>query len=77
MSSSCSEGVLFDLLSRGWFLRDARSERPPTRIMNHSLRLLSNIEQNLSLSNSGTDSSKASSRTRSSKRSQLISRFWV
>ena len=77
MEFNCSAGVSLDLLSLGWFLRVARSERPPTRIMNHSLRFESKISQNLRRSKSGTCSSKASSSTRSSKRSQLISRFWV
>ena len=42
--------------------------------MNHSSRLLPKIETNLRRSNSGTVSSEASSRTRSSNRSQLTSR---
>ena len=66
-----------DLLSRGWFLREARSDRPPMRIMNHSSRLEPKMAQNLSRSKRGTVSSNASSSTRLSKRSQLSSRFWV
>ena len=75
--SICSDGVRLLLLSRGWCLSVARSDRPPMRIMKNSSRLLSKMDTNLRRSNSGTDSSYASASTRSSKRSQESSRFWV
>ena len=75
--SICSDGVWFDLFSRGWCFSSVRSLRPPILIMNHSSRLLPKIETNFSRSNRGTVSSKASSSTRLSKRSQLTSLFCV
>ena len=49
----------------------------PTRIMKNSSRLLVKMAANLSRSKRGTDSSLASSMTRSLKRSQESSRSWV
>ena len=76
-ASTCSEAVILLLLSTGCFLSSARSDRPPTRTMRNSSRLDSKIDTNFRRSNSGTVSSKASSSTRLSKRSQLSSRFCV
>ena len=47
------------------------------RIMNHSSRFEPKMETKVSRLKTGTVSSKASSSTRLSKRSQLSSRFWV
>ena len=76
-AATCSEGVMPLLLSRGCRLRVARLESPPMRTMRNSCMLLSKIAMNLRRSNNGTVSSRDSESTRSSKRSQESSRFWV